>query len=115
MSEARLILAIEVAPVWAMTRASALKTSAPERNPLSMKMGPLPPTPATQDEVIIKSVREALNVFDFEAAARAKLSVVNAIRGEPVWICVQGGAPGPDLIKRLEARVGRTLRSARRA
>jgi isopentenyl diphosphate isomerase/L-lactate dehydrogenase-like FMN-dependent dehydrogenase len=152
---------------------------------------------AAQDEVIIKSVREALNVFDFEAAARAKLSVphfieftagvfndetlkanreaftkyqikirrllgigkvdqsvqifgvkwdspiflcpvgritalnpegnlavaraanakrtleimsgaqqleqVNALRGQPVWICVQGGAPGPNLIKRLEA------------
>ena len=30
---------------------------------------------AAQDAVVIKSVREALNVFDFEAAARAKLSV----------------------------------------
>jgi isopentenyl diphosphate isomerase/L-lactate dehydrogenase-like FMN-dependent dehydrogenase len=152
---------------------------------------------AAQDQVIIKSVREALNVFDFEAAARAKLSVphftefalgvfndetlranreaftryqikirhllgigkvdqsvqifgvrwdapiflcpvgritalnpegnlavaraagakrtleimsgvqqleqVNALRGQPVWIGVQGGAPSQDLIKRLEA------------
>lgn len=34
---------------------------------------------AAQDEVVIKSVREALNVFDFEAAARAKLSVPHFI------------------------------------
>jgi 4-hydroxymandelate oxidase len=34
---------------------------------------------AAQDAVIIKSVREALNVFDFEAAARAKLSVPHFI------------------------------------
>ena len=34
---------------------------------------------AAQDAVVIKSVREALNVFDFEAAARAKLSVPHFI------------------------------------
>ncbi len=150
-----------------------------------------------QDAYVIKSVREALNIFDFEAAAKAKLSVphfiefdlgvfndetlranrdaftkyqikmrrllgittvdqsvqifgvkwdapiflcpvgritalnpegnlavaraakakntleimsgaqqleqVNALRGEPVWIGVQGGAPAETLLKRLEA------------
>ena len=34
---------------------------------------------AAQDAVVIKSAREALNVFDFEAAARAKLSVPHFI------------------------------------
>ena len=34
---------------------------------------------AAQDAIVIKSVREALNVFDFEAAARAKLSVPHFI------------------------------------
>lgn len=69
-----------------------------------------------QNEVIIKSVKEALNVFDFDAVARTKLSPAHytfitdgsfkdvvAARGEPLWLAGLGDTLNEQLIRRIEA------------
>ncbi|HTD44142.1 MAG TPA: alpha-hydroxy-acid oxidizing protein, partial [Bryobacteraceae bacterium] len=42
-----------------------------------MAQAPAPHDTAAQNEVVIKSVKEALNVFDFDAVARTKLSTAH--------------------------------------
>lgn len=42
-----------------------------------MAQSPAPQETAAQNEVVIKSVKEALNVFDFDAVARTKLSTAH--------------------------------------
>ena len=42
-----------------------------------MAQSPAPQDTAAQNEVVIKSVKEALNVFDFDAVARTKLSTAH--------------------------------------